>query len=129
MKLLDSSFCADFLRGRESARDYRLDNRDESLVLTSIGHYELYHGALKEGRAPVLVDDDLPWVESMDFERSHAREAATIRQELEADGRRLQHPDMMLAGAARSLDVPVVTADEGFERVEGLDVENHRELY
>lgn len=129
MKILDSSYCADFLRGRESAKAYRLDHADWSLVLTSIGFYELYHGAIREGRDPVRIDDDLPWVEVMEFTRSHARESARIRQELEEQGKRVQHPDMMVAGAARSLDVPVVTADTGFERIDGLTVENHRELY
>ncbi|MCU4743846.1 PIN domain-containing protein [Halobacteria archaeon AArc-m2/3/4] len=129
MKILDSSFCADFLRGRESARDYRLDHQDESLVLTSVGYYELYHGAVKEGRNPVLVDDDLPWVEHLEYNRAHALEGASIRQELEAKGQRIQHPDMMIAGVARSLGVPIVTSDGGFERVDGITVENHREMY
>jgi predicted nucleic acid-binding protein len=129
MKVLDSSFCADFLRGRESARAYRLDNQTETLVLTSVGYYELYHGAIKEGRDPVLVDDDLPWVERLEYTLSHALEGARIRQELEANGQRIQHPDMMIAGAARSLDAPVVTADGGFDRIEGIAVENHREMY
>ncbi|WP_436931186.1 PIN domain-containing protein [Halosimplex halobium] len=129
MKVLDSSFCADFLRGREPAKAYRLDNRTETLVLTSVGYYELYHGAIEEGRDPVLVDDDLPWVERLEYTRSHALEGARIRQELEAKGKRIQHPDMMIAGAARSLDAPVVTADGGFDRIEGLSVENHREMY
>lgn len=129
MKLLDSSFCADFLRGRESAKEFRLDHRDESFVLTSIGYYELYHGAAKEGRDPVFVDDDLPWVERMEYRRSHALEGAHIRRELLEKGQRIQHPDTMLAGVARSLGVPLVTADGGFERVDGLDVENYRETY
>ena len=129
MKVLDSSFCADFLRGRESAKEYRLDNRGESLILTSVGYDELYHGAVKEGRDPVLVDDNLPWMEQLDYNRSHALEGARIWQELNEKGQRIQHPDMMLAGIARVLDVPVVTADSGFERIEGLDVENHREIY
>ncbi|MFB6150821.1 MAG: PIN domain-containing protein [Haloarculaceae archaeon] len=129
MKVLDSSFCADFLRGRESAKEYRIDRRDERFALPSVGYYELYHGAVKVGRDPILVDDDLPWVDHLEYDRTHALEGARIRQELEANGERIQHPDMMLAGVARSLDVPLVTADDGFERVEGLDVENHRELY
>lgn len=129
MKILDSSFCADFLRGRESAKQYRLANQHETLVLTSIGYYELYHGAVKEGREPALVDDNLPWTDRMDYNRTHALEGARIRQELEAKGQRNQHPNMMLAGIARSLGVPVVTSDGGFERINGLEVENHREMY
>jgi len=129
MKILDSSFCADFLRGRESAKAYRLDNQNESLILTSIGYYELYHGAVKEDRDPVLVDDNLPWVERLEYDRSHALEGARIRQELEQQGQRIQHPDMIVAGVARALDAPVVTADEGFNRIRRLGVENHRKMY
>ena len=129
MKVLDSSFCADFLRGREPAKEYRLDHQDESLVLSSVGFYELYHGAVKEGRDPALVDENLPWVEQLDYNRTHALEGARVRQELEQNGQRIQHPDMMLAGVARSLGVPVVTADGGFEHVDDLDVENHRDMY
>lgn len=126
MKVLDSSFCADFLRGRESAKEYRLDHQDESLVLSTVGYYELYNGAVKEGRDPVLVDDDLPWVERLDYNRLHALEGARIREELEKKGQRIQHPDIMIAGVTRSLGVPLVTSDSGFERIDGLDVENHR---
>jgi len=129
MKLLDSSFCADFLRGRESAKEYRMANQAESFVLTPIGQYELYHGAVKEGRDPVLVDDDLPWIEIVEHTSKHALEAARIRQELTEAGQRLQHPDLLIAGVARSMGVPLVTADSGFEQVDGLVVENHRELY
>ncbi len=129
MKILDSSFCADFLRGRESAKAYRLDNQNESLILTSIGYYELYHGAVKEDRDPVLVDDNLPWVERLEYDRSHALEGARIRQELEQQGQRIQHPDMIVAGVARALDAPVVTAAEGFNQIRRLGVENHRKMY
>lgn len=129
MKVLDSSYCADFLRGREQAKQYRLDHQDESLVLPAIGFYELYNGAVKVGRDPSEVDQDLPWVERFDYTPSHGREGAYVRSELEAEGRRLQHPDMMIAGVARTLDVPVVTCDGGFENVEGVAVENPRELY
>lgn len=129
MRVLDSSFLADFLRGYDHAREYRLDHQHEALVLPAVGFYELYHGATKVGRDPDEVDQDLPWVEPLDYAPIHGREAARIRSELERDGNRLQHPDMMIAGVARSLDVPVVTTDEGFERIDELDVENPRELY
>lgn len=129
MKILDSSFCADFLRGREPAKQYRLANKTESFVLPSIGYYELYHGAVKEGRDPVLIDDDLPWVEHLDYDRRHGLEGTRIRQELNDKGQRIQHPDMMLAGVARSMAVPLVTSDRGFERIDGLAVENHRDMF
>lgn len=129
MKLLDSSFCADFLRGHESAKEYRLANKTERLALSSVGYYELYHGAVKQGRDPVLIDDTLPWVEYVEYTRTHAVEGARIREELNTKGQRIQHPDMMLAGIARSLDIPLVTADRDFERVDGLEIENYRDSH
>lgn len=129
MKVLDSSFCADFLRGREHAKQYRLDHREELLVLPAVGWYELYHGAVRVGRDPASVEETLPWVEHLDYSKDHGLEAARIRAELEERGQRIQHPDTMLAGVARSLDVPVVTTDGDFERVDGLTVENPRDLY
>jgi len=98
------------------------------MILTAVGYYELYHGAVKEGRDPLRVDEDLPWVDYLEYERSHALEAARIRQELESNGQRIQHPDLMIAGVARSLDVPVVTADGGFDRISGLNVEHYRQV-
>ncbi|WP_254544198.1 PIN domain-containing protein [Halomarina pelagica] len=129
MKVLDSSYCADFLRGREHAKQYRLDHRDEDLVLPVAGFYELYHGAVRVDREPETVDRDLPWVDCLDYTRSHALEGARIRAELEGKGQRIRHPDMMIAGVARSLGVPVVTSDGGFDRIDGLTVEDPREMY
>lgn len=129
MKVLDRSYCADFLRGRDHASQYRLDNQDVELVLPSIGFYERYHGAVTLGRDPEEIDRNLPWVSRLDYTSDHAMEGARIRRELEARGERIQHPDVMIAGVARSLGVPVVTTDSGFERVDGLPVENARESY
>lgn len=68
-------------------------------------------------------------LERLDYIRSHALDGARIRQELEEQSQRIQHPDMMIAGVARSIDVPLVTADGRFERIDGLDIDNHREMY
>lgn len=129
MRILDTSYCADFLRGYDHAKQYRLDRPEESLVLPSVGFYELYRGAVTVGRDPGDVARDLPWVDRLEYTSEHAREGARIRAELEDGSRRMQHPDMMIAGVARSLDVPVVSTDAGFDQVDDLVVENSRELY
>ncbi|APX95763.1 PIN domain-containing protein [Natronorubrum daqingense] len=129
MKVLDSSFCADFLRGYDHAKQFRLEHENEVLALPAIGFYELYHGALKVGRDPETVDRDLPWVSRLEYTPEHGLAAARILTELEHNGNRLQHPDMMIAGVARSLGVPVVTCDDGFTDIDSLEVENPRQLY
>ncbi|ELY61879.1 type II toxin-antitoxin system VapC family toxin [Natronolimnohabitans innermongolicus] len=129
MKVLDSSFCADFLRGRDHAKQYRLAHRNESFALSEIGFYELYHGAVKVGRDPVAVDRDLPWVDRLDYTPAHSRESARIRAELAEQGQRIQHPDMMIAGVARSLDAPLVTSDTDVDCIDDLTVENPHKMY
>jgi predicted nucleic acid-binding protein len=129
MKVLDSSFCADFLRGAEAAREYRLDHPGEEFVLSSVGYYELYAAAVAEGRDPAAVDEALPWVDHLTYSRAHAQEAARIREQLKMEDRQLKQPTTMVAGVARALDVPLVTAETGVDGITGLEVDNHRELY
>jgi len=129
MKILDSSYCADFLRGREYAKQYRLEHQNETLVPPAIGFCEVYHNAIKVGRAPKRVEQNLPWVDRLDCEPEHGLKGARIRYELEQDGNRLRHPDMMIGGVARPFGVRVVTSDDGFEQIEGIEVENPREMY
>jgi len=129
MKILDSSFCADFLRGYDHAKQYRMDHTEESLVLPAVGFYELYHGAINVGRDPVEIEKDLPWVERLDYSPKHAAAGAAVRAELEENGQRIQHPDMMIAGVARSFDVPLVTTEGDFDRINDLVVENPRTMY
>ncbi|WP_407934020.1 PIN domain-containing protein [Halocatena halophila] len=61
--------------------------------------------------------------------RHHTHLSVRIRDELEEKGQRIQHPDMMIAGVARSLNAPLVTADSGFERIDGIEIHNHREMF
>ncbi|MFC4356807.1 PIN domain-containing protein [Halobium salinum] len=130
MKLLDTSFLVDYLRGHPSAGEYVTDHDGEAFVGSAVAFYELYHGAVKVGRPVEDVDRDLQWVDREPFGFKHGQEAARIREELESSGERIEHSDMVLAGVARSLGAPVVTANaEHFERVSGIVVENHRELY
>lgn len=129
MKCLDSSFLADYTRGRETAIQYLEELTDEELVVPTIALYELFAGHLR-------MDDEVTerafehafdWATELELTDAHAFEAARVRAELTERGRRIQHPDMLLAGTARALDAPMVTSDSDFERVEGLDLENHRE--
>ncbi|MFC6724081.1 PIN domain-containing protein [Halobium palmae] len=130
MKLLDTSFLVDYLRGHPSAGAYVTDHDGEAFVGSAVAFYELYHGAVKVGRPIEDVDRDLRWVDREPFALEHGREAARIREELESAGGRIEHPDTMLAGVARSIGAPVVTANaEHFERVANLRVENHRTTY
>jgi len=60
---------------------YRLANQTGSRALSAIGHDELYHGAVKQGRDHVLIDATLPSVVYPEYDRADALEGARIRQE------------------------------------------------
>lgn len=129
MKCFDSSFLADYTRGREAAIRYLEDQAEEELVVPTIALYELFAGRLN-AEEDVTVEDfeqRLDWATEVELADVHAFEAAHVREELNERGRRIQHPDMLLAGVARALDAPIVTSDSDFERVDGLRLENHRE--
>lgn len=131
MKCLDSSFLADYSRGRTAAIRYLEAHTDSNFLVPTIALYELFAGRLKTGGSVTLGDLDasLDWATKIDFTDEHALEAARVRQELMNRGSRIQHPDMLVAGIARSLGAPIVASDEDFERVDGLPVENHWRLY
>jgi predicted nucleic acid-binding protein len=128
MKCFDSSFLADYTRGREAAIRYLEDRTDEELVVPTIALYESFTGRLKMDDEVKVEDFEraFDWATEVELTERHAFEAARVRRELTERGRRIQHPDMLLAGIARSLDAPVVTSDGDFERVDGLRLENHR---
>lgn len=129
MKCFDSSFLADYTRGRKSAIRYLEDRTGEDLVVPTIALYELFAGRLRIDNEVELeeLERAFDWATELDFTDAHALEAARVRRELTEQGERIQHPDMLLAGIAQSLDAPIVTSDRDFERVDDLRLENHRE--
>ncbi|WP_162224629.1 PIN domain-containing protein [Halorussus amylolyticus] len=131
MKCLDSSFLADYTRGRASAIRYLEERGDEDLGVPTIALYELFAGRLAVESDVTLDDFDraFDWTTEIGFTDAYALEAARVRQELMDSGQRIQHPDMLLAGVARSLNATVVASDRDFERVENLCVENHRKMF
>ena len=130
MKCLDSSFLADYTRGRASAIRYLEELTDEELVVPTIALYELFAGHLRMDDEVTVGDfkHAFDWATELELTDTHTFEAARVREELTERGSRIQHPDMLLAGTARSLDAPIVTSDSDFERVDGLRLLNHREM-
>lgn len=128
MKCLDSSFLTDYTRGRASAIRYLEELTDEELVVPTIALYELFAGHLRMDDEVTAEDftHAFDWATEIELPDTHALEAACVREELTERGRRIQHPDMLLAGTARSLDAPIVTSDSDFERVDDLRLVNHR---
>lgn len=121
MILLDTSAAIRILRG-DTVPD---GCAGESAGISAIVEMELelgvlHGGGMKERRR---VDDFLSRVSVFDFDREAAREAATVLSELWATGRPIGDFDSQIAGHARNLALPLLTANTGhFKRVRELEV-------
>ncbi len=100
----------------------------EQQFTTSVTFGELLYGAAKRGSATLthkvheLVVGALP---VLPFDEPAAEVYGPLRAQLEAEGRRLDEPDLRIACIALSRGLTVVTANvRHFGRVPNLKVEN-----
>lgn len=120
----DTSFLIDYLDGAADAEDWLADNEREPVHAPTVGLFEVYRGVLRAD-LPRGLDgavDALEWTEPFAFTASAAREAARIEAELHATGERIGVADRQIAGIARDAGATLVTRDDHFRRVDGLDV-------
>lgn len=130
--LLDTNVCIDAMRGRDEIVGTLAALSPDDCAISTVSLFELEAGAHKsrdpesELQKVGLLCATLivcPWDEEA------AKESARIRVELETGGEKIGAYDTLLAGHARALGVLLVTANvKEFSRVEGLEVENWREV-
>ena len=71
----------------------------------------------------------LTWADIASFEKTTAREAGKLQDDLASRGRELRGADAMIGGTARELDATLVTADDDFTNGDAkavLDVDEYR---
>ncbi len=97
------------------------------IFLCSVVKAELWHGAEKFGnrerRHRALERLFAPFV-SLPFDDRAAHHYADIRHELELQGAVIGPNDLQIAAIARAHALTLVSADQGFRRVSGLNVED-----
>lgn len=126
MNFLDSSFLVDYLQGERYTEQYLAEQGHVPHFCPSIVTFELGYGALKHPspkRTLATVSESIAWVEIIPFDEGAALEAAQIRDELRRDGSQIPTQDVMIAGVVRDAGGTLVTRDEDFTAVDGLDVE------
>lgn len=127
MKLLETSYLVDYEKGRDVARAFYEAHKHDALTASTISAFELAFGAAWESdRELEELRESLLWVDFLPFTMADAIEGALIQAELQASGDRIPVGDMMIAGVARNRGATLVTADEHFEQIDGLDVEYYR---
>jgi tRNA(fMet)-specific endonuclease VapC len=97
------------------------------IYLCAIVKAELWHGAEKYGnrerRRRALEMLFAPFT-SLPFDDAAAEQYADIRHHLELQGRILGPNDLKIAAIARAYGLTLVSADQEFSRVGGLNVED-----
>ena len=130
MLCLESSFLVDWFRGQEYARTYLSGyDADTRVIVPTVVLHELFVGALDTGAypsAPGTVYEALDTTEFVGLTPSAAQEAADIRVTLAERGNRINPFDALIAGIARDAGATLVTADDHFDRVADLAVDNPR---
>lgn len=129
----DSCICIDFMRGR-LPRAYDLLRRSDPRLfgIPSVVAAELFTGATKSNRPEdnrFLVEEFLLPFEIIPFDALCAREYASIRSRLEAEGKKIGPNDLLIAATARAHGAVLVTRNvREFKRVSGLALEDWSEV-
>lgn len=126
--LLDTNTWIHYLKRPGSAIEARLRvTPADQVAVCSVVWAELLHGARKYGdpkQRAARVADTLAPFRSFPFDDSAARHYATIRDELEVRGELIGGNDLFIAAIALVNDLTLVTNDQAFRRVSGLNVED-----
>jgi tRNA(fMet)-specific endonuclease VapC len=126
--MLDSSFCIDVMRDKTQALRERFREEWENLCTSSIVLQELLYGAERSARPAfnrLKVEDFVTRLRVYEFDAEAADHAAQIRANLANRGCQIGAYDALIAGHARSLNLPLITGNlKEFVRVEGLRCED-----
>jgi tRNA(fMet)-specific endonuclease VapC len=126
--LLDTNACIALINGTEAAvrrRFRRAVGKSDVMLLSSIVAFELWYGVGKSQRKDTnrqrleaFFAGPFDWAE---FDEEDAREAGTVRVELESAGKPIGAYDVLLTGQARRRGATLVTSNaREFGRVRGL---------
>jgi len=128
MNCLDANAVIDYLHGNEGIDDYLNEyGQLPQFVPTVVLHEVLVGAARLGGRAGVEeTREDLDWLEPLELSAGGAAEAALVRAELQDAGTPIGPLDTLIAGVVRDCGGTLITADDHFEHVSGLDVQYYR---
>lgn len=126
--LLDTNACVALINGtpKEVRRRFRRAvDRGATILVSSVVGFELWYGVAKSQRREANTErldaflaGPLEWI---DFDEDDAREAGTVRAELERSGKPIGAYDVLIAGQARRRHARLVTSNaREFDRVPGL---------
>jgi tRNA(fMet)-specific endonuclease VapC len=130
--LLDTNACIALINGtpRDVRRRFqRAIAKEATVLVSSVVAFELWYGCAKSQRKEAntrrleaFFAGPLEWTL---FDDEDAREAGTVRAELEVAGRPIGAYDVLIAGQARRRGATLVTSNaREFDRITGLKWED-----
>ncbi|NOQ36970.1 MAG: PIN domain-containing protein [Methylococcaceae bacterium] len=127
--LLDTNIVSELIKNPQGviAEKILASGKDKYCCISIIVACELRYGAEKKGSTKLSfnVEQVLASLKIVPLQVDVDKVYAKIRVNLERRGEPIGHHDLLIAAHALSLNLTVVTANEGeFRRVEGLKVEN-----
>ena len=122
---LETSFIVDFLREKEDAIEKYREIKGRKLETTSVVAWEVLRGPklsgrVKEYKEAVKLFERL---NILPFTLTSSRIASEIELDLKEKGRSVNLIDVLIAAAAIENSSKLVTRDEGYMNIRGLEVE------
>ena len=131
MKAVDTTFLVDYLTedGEGPVAEFLEATENEPLYTSTLALNEVYRGVIFADGAGTVDDLSrrLEWLERLPFTEASAREAVAVERELRADGEPINRLDVLIAGVVREVGAELVTRDEHFRAVDGLEVVEYAE--
>ena len=127
--MLDTNICSYIIRNRPESIKEKLQEveKEHTIALSSIVVSELLYGAKKKG-SPKLLKVVMAFVDNFviyDYSKVSAEFYATVRTDLEMQGKIIGANDLLIASHALSHKAVLVTNNtREFERVKGLNLED-----
>ncbi|MBS3147739.1 type II toxin-antitoxin system VapC family toxin [Candidatus Woesearchaeota archaeon] len=128
MKLLDTTFLIDLVRGNEKTRTFLSDTAE--LVTTQINMFELIRGFFLEGAKPAKILELAGMFEAirvLPMDDIAIIKSAEISADLTSRGAIIGDADCLIAGIALSKGVTTIVTknSKDFKRVKGITIEEY----
>lgn len=128
--ILETSFIIDFLRNESNAISKMKDLRDKNIpyAITTPSIFELWSGLCSLEKSEKQKNNLDLFIEGqmiLHLDKESAKKAGKIDGILVKSGREIDVGDCMIAGIAIENNLPVLTRDRHFERIDGLKIEKY----
>lgn len=120
----DTSFLIDYLDGTDEAADFVERHRDQPFYAPSLALFEAFRGGARTGESDAVdrIEEALEFVRPLVLDAAVAREASLLEAELLDAGDPINLGDVLIAATCRHHGARLVTDDDHFGNVDGLEV-------